>query len=215
MEMLVSFEQTKSPGTEIAIYLSEDDPWLAEYKKFVDQYTHIIGPRRYQAEVFNMFPALYPGVKFYGAINDDHVYLTKGWDRIFMEAIEIQGRGWGMACGNDLLTDWKRFQYPSAEIISGNIIRTLGYYVWPEFRHIGIDFANGLLFSTLKKLFHFPDIIIEHRHVSNNKAAQDDNYKWIYGPEEQEYGHGKEAEYTAKILPRYIKLIQEAIAKEG
>lgn len=212
-EMLASFEQTKSPGTEIAIYLSEDDPRLEEYKKFIGAYTHIIGPRKCQAEVFNTFPLTYPGIKFYGTVNDDHVYLTRGWDNIFTEAIEIQGHGWGMACGNDMLTDWSRFQHPGAEIMSGNVVRTLGYYVWPEFRHIGIDYANGLLFSTLNKLFHFTDIIIEHRHVSNNKAMQDDNYKWIYGEEEQNYGHQKEVEYRETILPQDVKRIQEAIAK--
>ena len=213
-EMLDSFNRTKTLETEIAIYIADDDPCLEEYKQVLRNYTHKIGPWMTQGNVFNMFSSEYKNIEFYGTVNDDHIYHTRGWDQSLTNAIKEKGNGWGLACANDLMTDWEKFKHPGATIISGNIIRTLGYYTWPKFRWIGIDFAQGALYTRLSRLFYFPEIIVEHRHWLNNKAEKDDNYKWIYGDEEQKYGHDLEQEYLRTQIDIEYNLITEAIRKE-
>ena len=208
--MLGSFEVTKSPGTEICIYVADDDPMLETYRSILTGYDYLIGSRIYQADVFNLFSKKYPDMDYYGTVNDDHVYLTLGWDYRLINAIEDSG-GWGLACAEDLLTNWKEFHHPGACIVSGNIVRTLGYYIYPRFRHINIDRAQGFLFDSIGKLFHLSDVIVEHCHWSNGKAEQDDNYRWIYGKEEMEYGEKVLNDYANGQMIVDIKKLKEAM----
>lgn len=210
-EMLASFNATKLSSTEIAIYVADNDPCLEEYREILKPYIHKIGKWITQGDVFNLFSSEFKNVEFYGTINDDHIYHTKEWDKSLTGAIASQGNGWGLACANDLLTDWNKFKHPGATIISGNIVRTLGYYTWPKFRWIGIDFAQGALFTKLNRLYYLPEVIVEHRHWLNSKAKKDDNYRWIYGEEEQTYGHRLEEEYLRSQLNIEYNLIIKAI----
>lgn len=73
-------------------------------------------------------------------------------------------------------------------MISGKATRLLGWIAPPGVRHIGIDVTQGKLFGGLGLLRRDPSIVIEHRHWVNGMRPMDDNYKWVYGREEQEHG---------------------------
>jgi hypothetical protein len=183
--MLKSFDDTKSPGTEIVIYVADEDPQLKQYIKILEGRHFMVGRRRYLVEIFNYIScSLYSDVDYYGEVNDDHIYRTKDWDNILINTIKEKGKGWGIACGSDLINnDWYRFRHPSACIISGNIIRALGYFVYPKLMHLYTDVFLRDIGEGIDSLFYVPEVIIEHMHGNVGKADLDENYKWIYSNE--------------------------------
>ncbi len=184
--MLDSFDATKSEGTEIIVYVSIDDPQIGKYEEILNGRLHVFEPRRHLIKVLNYVSCeLYPDIQYYQEINDDHVYQTKGWDNLLIEVIEIKGRGWGIACGNDLLGNepWKIARHPSGAVISGNIVRTLGCFVLPELDHLFTDTYLRDIAEGINSYFHLEDVIIEHRHWLTGKVDKDDNYDWVYNPE--------------------------------
>ena len=176
MQMIISFLKTKSELTRLVVYVAEDDPKVGEYKfvkevcSYFEDVEIIIGEnKKTMTAVMNHIFSLYPNHKYYADANDDHFYRTWGWDLKLIDAIEEKG-GWGVACGYDLLeqpnqpkgSEWEKYHRPSAALISGNIIRTLGYWVWPGFRRIGSDdYHKDIGLAT--NLIHLDDVIIEHR----------------------------------------------------
>ncbi len=180
--MLESFDKTKSEGTEIIISISENDLRLEEYKKIIKGRNYIIGELGDFNEVLNYVShELYPDIKYYGEINDDHIYRTKGWDKKLIEVIETKGGGWGIACGDDLTQkDWYAAQHPSGCIISGNIIRTLECFIHSSIKHYcGDDYLKDIGLG-ISRLFFLPKVIIEHMHYRANKSQEDEVYREVW-----------------------------------
>jgi len=97
-------------------------------------------------------------------INDDIIFRTKGWDKILINVIENKGKGWGIAYGDDC-TNNHRYNLPTFGLVSGNIVRTLGY-IYP--RELLALFGDTFLLDigrAIGKLFYCPDVIIEHKRV--------------------------------------------------
>jgi hypothetical protein len=216
--MLDSYYKTKSSTeTEMIVYLHEDDELnLTEYEGTIKDkgdvtLRKLVGERLWLAQAYNRIFLLYPEYKYYSLLNDDHVFLTPGWDKKLIEIIETQGRGWGVACAEDLLTAWDKFQHPSGMVISGNIPRTLGYMVWPKIEHIGIDCYLMHLMNGIERMFHTEEVIIEHMHWSNGKALLDGNYKRAYQSSQYEYGMSMVSEYRQTQLDRDIAILKEAM----
>ncbi len=212
-EMLESYYKTKSPDTDIIIYVAEDDPCLFEYRKLPA--TVNIGRRRHLAEAYNYLFKLFSGYDYYAPINDDHYFITQRWDQKLIEIIETQGRGWGLAAAEDSLTNWSVWQHPSGCVISGNIPRTLGYFIWPKIQHMGIDDYFQHLMQGIDRLFHTTEVVIEHRHWINSRRLLDENYKWVYGQEQQQYGWRMIAEYTGTQLTKDIEKLKEAMKRSN
>jgi len=189
-EMLESFDRTKSIA-DMVIYVADDDPCLEEYKKVLEGRNYIIGVRRHLVGAENYISAyLYPDYQYYQGINDDHVYHTPQWDEILINDIEIKGKRWGVACGRDLMhdEDWDKGKLPSAPVVSGNIVRTLGYLNWPELQHVYSDDYLRDIAQGINCFFRNDNVIIEHKHCLNGKAPWDDNYRWVTGEEQLAYG---------------------------
>ena len=186
--MVQSFKETASEGTELVVYVSEDDPAVVGYRGIEGIDLHI-GERLSLVGVLNKFSIeVYPDVKYYGEVNDDHVYRTKRWDKTLIGHIE-KGGGWGIACGNDTVPkDWYECRHPSACVISGNIVRTLGCFVDPRFQHMYVDDYLRDIGESINGLFYDSDVVVEHRHFLNGKAEKDDNYRWIYSEEQVAFG---------------------------
>jgi hypothetical protein len=190
--MLDSFKRTKSKTTDIVIYVSEDDPQLEVYKLLMSKYEPkdllIIGPRRYLSEAINYCVKISPGYDFYQEVNDDHVYKTRGWDRILISEINRSGNGWGIAFGRDLLNDKINKKLPSAAVISANVIKYLGHFFYPEIKHTYVDNYLRDIGEGMGRLFYCPKAIIEHRHFLNGKSPIDENYKWVTSKEAMDQG---------------------------
>jgi hypothetical protein len=210
-EFIKSLYDTKSISTDVLFYLNEDDPKLLEYTP--SDYRVIVGKRLYLAEAYNYIFQKYPDYEYYSLLNDDHYFLTPGWDKKLIEMIEEKG-GWGLSCCEDHLTDWNKFQHPSGMVISGNIPRTLGYMIWPKIQHIGIDCFFKELLTPLNLMYHTMDVVIEHRHWINGKALLDENYKWVYHKDQFQYGMGMVEEYKKTKLNDDIEKLKQAMKGE-
>lgn len=220
--MFDSWLSTRTLASKLVLYVADNDPSLEEYKRIfshTDMLDFIVGPQMTVIDVFNAgCTKWYPDALYYQACNDDHVYRTAAWDRKLIQSIEDKG-GWGIACPWDKLdADWYTNQHPSAEVISSNIIRTLGHYFLPKLKHLGADEYLKEVGLGINRLWLVRDVVIEHMHVVCGKAPEDDNYRAVYS--------AASARYRYEVLMQWrmsgqkdaeIKKLNAAIAsvKEG
>jgi hypothetical protein len=173
-DTILSFNATKNIDTELVVYVAENDSRINDYKKMLEEMNqkHIIGCYRTMIEVLNYLSCeLFPDLKYYGDVNDDHIYRTKNWDIELMKAIDSKN-GWSIAYG---LTQ----NLPSPLMMSGKLIRTLGYYLPPNFQHSHVDNFIMDIGKMFNLLTYVPEVNIEHMHIIFGKANMDDNYKWV------------------------------------
>lgn len=202
MEMLYSWDKTRSLWNDIVIYVADDDPRLSEYKVNLSDRNLIIGQRRTKVEVDNFCVGLYPNYEYYAEINDDHIYHTKEWDKILVAEIERHG-GWGFACGN-------KSGLPSGMVVSGNIIRALGYQTTPLLEQTYGDNFHLELGESLGMFYRVDGVDIEHRHHIFGKADLDDNYRDVLSQESLERGRRGLQEWRDKYKQRDIERILNA-----
>lgn len=213
-EMVKSFLATKGPRTTMAVYLSSDDakreqynlPWHPDVMEFN-------GPPKFIADVFNRFSSEIHA-DYYANLNDDHLFVTQGWDEKLIAINEQEMNGWGIACADDRLTDWAVHPHPSGCVISGKATRALGFIAPPGTRHIGIDVLQGKIFGALNLLRFTKDVVIEHRHWVNGMRPMDDNYKWVYGREEQAHGEDAVRNYLFGQFKEDVRKLQSAIERD-
>lgn len=215
VKMLGSYYANRSEGSDIIVYISDDDPTINEYKEVLKNTSYIIGKRKYIVEVCNEIALNkckeYPYMQI---INDDHFIETSNFDSKLIDVIEKQGGGWGIACPIDKLTDWNKFKHPSAEIISSNIVKTLGYYIYPKLQHIGTDGYLGSIGEGVDRLFRVEDVVIRHDHWIVGRAYLDDNYRYVYNKDTFNYGMTKLAEYKKTQLNKDIEKLKQAMKGE-
>ena len=187
--MWASFTINKRENTVLMLYIADDDPQIEEYKKFfTGKCAIIIGPRKEWAQLQNELVAVHPGFDFYGHTADDYIYRTEGWDSKLIETIKLRGKGWGCACGLDLIHDnWYVTEHPGAAIVSANVINALGYYYYNEFWFMGIDEWQRDFFKELNALFLDYRVIIEHVSPVCGKAEKDEPHAHIYEDPAQEF----------------------------
>jgi len=215
-EMLQSFDTTKSEGTDIVVYVADDDPKIEEYKVLMQGRNLIVGRRRHLVEVLNYVSCeLYPGMAYYGEVNDDHIYRTKGWDTTLMNFLEKRGGGWGIVCGADHINDnWYKFRHPSACVISGKMVRALGWFVLPLLQHMWTDVYLRDIAEGIGRLYHCPEVIIEHMHINACKASNDANYKWVYSQEQMKFGQETYENWKKKFYQETIEKLKKAILND-
>lgn len=226
-DMIESVYRNKSDDTELFIYLQEDDRKLDEYLQVVKGINYKVGRRLFLSEAANHITCeLFPNIKYYQLLNDDHYVHTKWYDDLLISVIEDFGGGWGMSCGDDLMS--KKLQaehrHMSAEVISGNIPRTLGYYITPLLQHYCIDDYLRDLAYGIGRAFMIPDVVIEHRHVFQNvnnnitpetlpalldSEKSDENYRWVYSDAQQEFGRNGYAQWCARYKSSDIAKIKQ------
>ncbi len=216
-EMLDSFDRTKS-FADIVIYVSEDDPKLEAYKDVLEGRNYVVGKRKTLVEVENYFSTVvYPDYQFYQGVNDDQVFHTEKWDEKLTNDIETKGGGWGVACCRDLMhdDDWDKCKYANSPIISGNIVRTLGYIYYPELVHTHTDDYLRDVALGINRLFRNPEVVIEHKHCLNGKADLDDNYKWVLSEECLNIGRRVYAEWLLNHKQKTIDKLLNAIRSDN
>jgi len=154
-KMIKSFLKTKSIAI-LFIYICEDDPYVEEYKKLIKEFPDVmfaIGPHLYIAEVSNHICKNFNS-EYYQMVNDDHLFVEKGWDTEMIEALDKCG-GWRIAAcymPEEMMVGDKTalgpsepsehfvpINAPTAEIFSRKIINVLGFYNVPGFKQYGCD----------------------------------------------------------------------------
>lgn len=217
LEMMDSWARTREVEGMLIAYISPDDPKFDDYVRICplpEECYLIQGPRRYITHSYNAIVAENPGFTHYSPLNDDHYCITPGWDKKLINLLDRFSRGWGCAMAEDNLTNWNTHPHPSGCVISKKTIKALGYMFYPKLRHIGNDVIVGRLFGNLGILHGTKDVVIEHRHWVNGKRLFDENYKWVYGQEEQSYGEMVVTHYLHHQYEIDKAKLEKAMAEE-
>jgi hypothetical protein len=185
--MAKSFVETKEGANSFLVaYVYENDPMVESYKKIdlsgMSCVDIVYGKDRCMVEVLNYLSTdLLFDADFYSEVNDDHVFITQGWDMKMIDAITRKNNGFAIAYG-------KTENLPTATMCSGSVVRGLGYFFPPEYKHSWVDnWLVSIGFET-NILTYLPDVIVEHRHHAFGLSAKDSVYNYA----EQDYSNGKE-----------------------
>ena len=175
--MYDSFKST-SNNSLLIFYLDNDDPKLDEYKALLSPLDYLIQERKTTTQIFNDAFKQNPDYEFYHLTNDDCYYITLGWDeRVFLLSRDY---GEGIFYGNDTMNGQNLCVTP---IVSGNIVRALGWLQQPTLTHLYGDRVWFEIGKALNILYYMPDVIIEHRHWNNRKAIMDEGYMRVNSQE--------------------------------
>lgn len=217
--MFKSFLHTKSETTNLMVYLSEDDPLIEDYLALEDSFSYVIGPHRFFAEAVNhVVMEDLPGIAYYQAINDDHIYHTMGWDGIMARSLESKVKGWGWAFPNDMVNDGKLNLHgnPSSEVFSWKLVRALGYVYPKEFRQFGVDEWARRFLGAINGSVYVPEVEIEHLCAwATGKIAKDENSYGVYSDAAISQGYEVAERWFQKEGREAFKRIAEAKAVIG
>jgi hypothetical protein len=163
----------------LLLALDEDDPTLEDYERELfdihtghDRIYSVVGPRLRMVGTLNLHATTRTD-KFaaIGFMGDDHRPRTAGWDQRFATCLSA---GAGIVYGNDLLVGEK---FPTAVMMTSDIIQTLGYMAPPAFVHLCVDLVWKDWGGRLGRITYLDDVVIEHVHPAVGKATLDAGYK--------------------------------------
>lgn len=215
-DMLDSYHKTKAnPDTDMVICLNPSDTRVKEYDAVTEGYRVMYRDPNYYTPVANEVSlSLMPEYDYYSLVDDDYLFRSSGWDTELIGTLEAHN-GWGIAYCNDLWPDSSvKFRHPSVPVMSKKMIDTVGYMVLPTLNHFKIDTYMRDLTEPLGLLFFREDVIVEHMHLHNKKAPDDDSYRWSYCPEEWNHGEKEYRLWCAMQADKDRQKIANAIAKE-
>ncbi len=135
-------------------------------------------------------------------MGDDHLPITAGWDTKLCEAI---GKEAGIAYGNDLL---QGENLPTAVVMSSRIIRCLGFMSPPALKHLFLDNFWLAIGTALGNANYCPDVILEHLHYINGKAAHDERYAAVNNSEMHNADEAIFAEYMANDFANDVENVK-------
>lgn len=135
-------------------------------------------------------------------MGDDHLPITKGWDTKLAEAI---GDKAGIAYGNDLL---QGENLPTAVVMSTKIIRALGFMSPPALKHLFLDNFWLAIGKALGNATYLSDVVIEHLHYINGKAAHDERYAAVNNAEMHNADEAIFAEYMANEFADAVESVR-------
>jgi hypothetical protein len=133
-----------------------------------------------------------------GFCGDDHRPRPSAvpWDHAYVA--ELKRLGTGMVYGNDL---FQGPNIPTQIAMTADIIRALGYMVWPKFHHLYVDNMWKSLGEATGCIRYLPDVIVEHMHPAAGKSEMDEGYARVNAGAVAEYDFGVYQEYVTNQLP--------------
>lgn len=87
-----------------------------------------------------------------------------------MGKIEENG-GWGVAYGDDRIHGEEMC---TTSVISGNLVRALGYLQLPSLTHLFADNAVKMMAQGLGRFYYDPQVAIQHKHFIDKETKHDD-----------------------------------------
>lgn len=207
-KMYDSFKNT-STESDLVIYCDADDPQVDKYASSFN-YHLTIGERGSLTQTFNKVFNKFPNYKFYHLTNDDFVYRTEGWDKTFIRTSEEYGHG--IFYGNDLLAGE---QLPTAPMISGEIIRSLGFLQLPDLKHLCGDVFWLMLGKKLNCLYYHKNVIIEHQHFLKDIKYNDESYKRSNSFEMYEKDNMTIRKWIREGMEKHTQQLKEVINGKG
>ena len=191
---IASFRETRAlESTDLVLVVDDDDDSCADVKD-TDKIT---APRGTLVTAVNGAAAfLAPHYDALLLAADDLVFVTPGWDRLMLAALEEMG-GTGIVYPDGK----RRYDVPEHPLISSDWIRELGHFAEPSLAHFYVDNCWAELGKRSGLIRYCPDAVIEHRHYSVcAETPHDETYR------EAEASFGKKdldayQEWRANALP--------------
>lgn len=165
-----AMQETCTAATGLLVGLDSDDPlhtkypagpdyWIADSLRHVVPWVNFLASRHcWQSAAV-------------GHIGDDNVPRTRGWDTAILEALQITP----FAFANDL--------YPRAPgslcchiFTRSDLVMKLGYLGPPAIQHMFVD-PVWMAWGRACGITYLHEVVIEHMHWSNGKAAGDQVYQ--------------------------------------
>jgi hypothetical protein len=207
--LLKSFTETASPGTDLLFILDPDDDSY-DGVDWGDAATAVLEPREYLVGKLNKtalaMADVYDVLMWVG---DDNVFVTPGWDRIMLAALEdLGGTGWVYP------DDKRRSDVPEHWMCSSDLVKTLGWYANPAMGHFYIDNTIAELGKRSGLIRWCPEAVVEHLHYSVAPQTVRDE---LYLSTEDRFGASDLAafqEYRVNQLPHDVALLRRKFSKD-
>lgn len=179
-EMAASAYATAARPSEVEILarICDDDPRQAEY--FADPAPGVKLLPTSKAPSYGKgieFLQRLAGGEILFAGSDDILFRTQGWDDIVRASFAAVADGLLVAYANNGLDREKCEHF----FTTRRWVDTVGYMVWPEFRHFCVDQWVEELAKGIGRLQFLRGVVVEHCHKKYGKAADDDTYRMVRG----------------------------------
>jgi hypothetical protein len=163
-------------NVDLIVGVDEDDEKVNEYCSIVENrnFTLVISPqrRKFGPTLNAIAVKIWKDYKYLAWMGDDHLPITKNWDRRYVE--ELDKLHMGMVYGNDLVMGES---IATQLAFTSKMVGLLGYAVPPGFTHLFIDNYFMKLFGEFNAVRYLPDVVIQHLHPIANKAQEDQTYR--------------------------------------
>lgn len=208
--MLTSFNGT-AWVSDIVFILDNNERDKAAYKElflYSECTCHFMPPSNITKQMNDLLKLkAFQGYEYYHITNDDFVYKTHLWDLKLIDKIESK-KGYGIAYGDDTVGGIK---LPTAPLISGNIIKALGWIQMPRLTHLYGDSVWKAIGHKLNMLYYCGEVVIEHRHAQKDTKYRDDVYNFTNSQEMYRRDHEAVKEWIANEYNDDIKKIVRAV----
>lgn len=174
---LTALETRSSPDVTTVVALDDDDPEFEAYGQVLGGHPAVLcfqGMRRSLTSWTNKLAfevGLANGYEALVSMGDDHLPRTDGWDTVLADAIRDMG-GTGIAYPDDM----RRTDIPEAVMVSGDIVRALGWFCLPSLRHFYVDNVWADLGNGAGCLRFCPASVVEHMHWERGFSDHDLTY---------------------------------------
>jgi hypothetical protein len=162
--------KTCRANTTLHFGFDEDDDALTANLTAATGAWSSVRPRMGLGAWTNYLAGQWPEAPYLASLGDDMVPLTDGWDERLCEAAG--------PCGMAYPNDRRRDDIPEAIVISGSLVRALGWFCEPSLSHWFVDAVWRDLGTMSGCLRYLPDVVVEHRHpnVPGSGARPDATY---------------------------------------
>jgi len=207
VRLVEAWEKVDTINAALMFVVDDDDPELAAYRTLMDEgvikrMTVLSAPGQPGITIpLNRAASIYAGsCRVIGFMGDDHLPRTTGWEDRIVEAADTCCPR--VVYGNDLL---QGENLPTAVFMPSKMVRAMGFFAPPVLKHLYADDFWLRLGRDLGALRYLPDVVIEHMHPANGKAAMDDGYRRVNA--DPVWSHDKRAfeEFTAS--PAYADVL--------
>ncbi len=161
------------------------------------------------------------GGKWVGILNDDHILVTKHWDKRLINQLN----------GKNFLTCNDRWNAPlraaGATMFSMPLMEQFGFPMFPaQIDHLGIDDVFEQLGRQTGCWEVDMSVIVEHHHAFKNQDAVDETHTLVYGKQPWQNAQGQLSdvalktqtdfnEWFTKDFPEIVKRVREFRKHEG
>jgi hypothetical protein len=166
---------TRRADTALVVVVDDDDPAAGDYDLSRWDFatvTRFPNTRRGCVLALNAVACeLARTVRAVGFLGDDHRPRTRGWDRVYLDALDALGTG--IVYGDD---GHRGQGLPTHVAMTSDIVLALGWMAPPVLRHLFADDFWRDLGVAAGCLRYLPGVLVEHLHPAAGKGVMDDGY---------------------------------------